>query len=394
MGYDRTRAHPGPPVIHPQFPGERLSLIPERILVTGGTGFVGSHVTQRLRTTGPDAPVLRLLTHHRPTPGDGDGGAPAVETVTGDLTDPASLRGICDGVTTVVHLAARIGGTQEQCRAVNTEGTRALLAEAARAGVRRFVHLGTAAVYRDEPHRGAAEGVPAEEPSSPTSVTRLAGERLVLAAGGTVLRPHLVYGRGDTWVIPAVADLMGRLPHWVDGGRARISMISADALAGAVADLAGLPELPAGQVLHASHPEPVTCRELITAVARALDLPLPEGEVTLGEALELLGGADDPVVRRRLSLLTVDHWYDSGRLWKLVGAGPGPRLGEAFERYASWYRDQRAASTGTAAVATGAGATVTPVAKAAAGAGGRVSGPAAAADTVPVTSASKTFTSP
>ncbi|MEV6689439.1 NAD(P)-dependent oxidoreductase [Streptomyces sp. NPDC051130] len=333
-------------------------MIPERILVTGGTGFVGSHVTQRLRTAGPDAPVLRLFTHRRPSPDDGDG-AGAVETVTGDLTDPASLHGICDGVTTVVHLAARIGGTQEQCRAVNTEGTRALLAEAARAGVRRFVHLGTAAVYRDEPHRGAAEGVLAEEPSSPTSVTRLAGERLVLAAGGTVLRPHLVYGRGDTWVIPAVADLMVRLPHWVDGGSARMSMISVDALAGAVADLARLPGLPAGQVLHASHPEPVTCRELITAVARALDVPLPRGEVTLGEALELLGGADDPVVRRRLSLLTVDHWYDTGRLWRLVGTGPGPRLGEAFERYASWYRDQRAASAGTATGATARGAAAT-----------------------------------
>ncbi|MFF1560752.1 NAD-dependent epimerase/dehydratase family protein [Streptomyces sp. NPDC058279] len=321
--------------------------------MTGGTGFVGSHVTRLLRTSGPDAPVLRLFTHRRPTPGDG-ADARAVETVTGDLTDPASLRGICDGVTTVVHLAARIGGTHEECRAVNTEGTRALLAEAERAGVRRFVHLGTAAVYRDEPHRGAAEGVPVEEPSSSTSVTRLAADRLVLAAGGTVLRPHLIYGRGDTWVIPAVADLMGRLPHWVDGGRARLSMISADALAGAVADLARLPGLPAGQVLHASHPEPVTCRELITAVARALDVPLPEGDVTLDEALALLGGADDPLVRRRLSLLTVDHWYDSSRLWKLVGTEPGPPPAQGLERYASWYRDQRTASAGAG---TGAAAT-------------------------------------
>lgn len=354
--------------------------------MTGGTGFVGSHVTRRLRTTGPDAPALRLFTHRRPTPGD-DADGRAVETVTGDLTDPASLRGICDGVTTVVHMAVRIGGTEEQCRAVNTEGTRALLAEAERAGVRRFLHLGTAAVYRDEPHRGAAEGELVEEPSSSTSVTRLAAERSVLAAGGTVLRPYLVYGRGDTWVVPAIADLRSRLPHWVDGGRARISMISADALAGAVADLARLPELPAGQVLHASHPEPVTCRELITAVARALDVPPPQGEVTLDEALALLGGADDPLVRRRLSLLTVDHWYDSSRLWKLVGAEPGPRPAETFERYASWYRDQRAARTG---VVTGAAGTSTGMAT-----GGAAAAPdAGATGTVPVTVASKTFASP
>ncbi|MET9608658.1 NAD(P)-dependent oxidoreductase [Streptomyces sp. NPDC006512] len=314
--------------------GGRQQLTPERILVTGGAGFVGSHVSALL--SAGDGPALRLLTHHRHAPA----GADAAEVVTGDLTDPASLRGICEGVTTVLHLAARIGGTEEECRAVNAEGTRALLAEAARAGVRRFVQLGTAAVYRDVPHRGEAEGELEERPSSATSVTRLEGERMVLAAGGTVLRPHLVYGRGDIWLVPALVQLMGRLPNWVDGGRARISMISVDALAGAVADLARLPEVPGGQVLHASHPEPVTSRELITTVGRALGMPLPEGDITLDEALERMGAAGDPATRRRLSLLTTDHWYDSGALWKLVGAGPGPRLPDGFEAYAPWYRER------------------------------------------------------
>ncbi|MFI5621694.1 NAD-dependent epimerase/dehydratase family protein [Streptomyces sp. NPDC051567] len=335
---------------------------PERILVTGATGFVGSHVTELLRavrtagthgaagtagaarvvrTVGAGGPVLRLLTHRRGSALPSSGG---VETVTGDLADPASLRGICEGVTTLVHLAARIGGTEEECRAVNAEGTRALLAEAARAGVRRIVQLGTAAVYGDGPHRGEAEGLLPERPTSATSLTRLAGERLVLAAGGTVLRPHLVYGRGDRWMVPALVQLMGRLPYWVDGGRARMSLVSVDALAGAVVELALLPREASaavrGQVLHAGHPEPVTARELVTTVARALGQALPEGERTLAQALELLGAPGDPVVRRRLSLLTVDHWYDSGRLWKLVGRGPGPRFPEAFGAYAPWYRDR------------------------------------------------------
>ncbi|MCH0538619.1 NAD(P)-dependent oxidoreductase [Streptomyces sp. MUM 203J] len=309
-----------------------------RMLVTGGTGFVGSHVVDRLA----EAPgvEVRLLTHRRELPPHW--AERAVEAVRGDLTDPGSLRGICDGVDTVLHLAAHIGGDEESCRAVNTEGTRALLAQARRAGVRRVVQLGTAAVYRDEPHRGEPEGVPAEDPVSPTSVTRLAGERLVLAAGGTVLRPHLVYGRGDTWVVPALARMLRAVPHWVDGGRARISMISADALAGALTDLAlgAAPEGWRGGVLHASHPEPVTARELVTAVGGVLGLALPSGETTRERAAELLAAAGVPGSARVVSLMTTDHWYDSGRLWSMVPSSPGPAFPEAFGTYAGWYGER------------------------------------------------------
>ncbi|MFJ7589419.1 NAD-dependent epimerase/dehydratase family protein [Streptomyces sp. NPDC097617] len=261
------------------------------------------------------------------------------ECVWGDLARVASLRGVCEGVGTVVHVASRIGGSREECRAVNVEGTRALLAEARRAGVARVVQLGTAAVYGDGVHRGVVEGELVERPGSVTSESRLAGERLVLAAGGTVLRPYLVYGRGDRWVVPSLVQLLARLPCWVDGGRARVSLTSVDALAGALAELAVRREV-AGGVLHAGHPEPVSVRELVGTVARELGLPLPVGEVDLRGALELLGGAgrSDPVLVRGVRLLAVDHWYDSRRLWAGLEASPGPRFADAFADCAPWYR--------------------------------------------------------
>ncbi|MFI9614920.1 NAD-dependent epimerase/dehydratase family protein [Streptomyces sp. NPDC052023] len=309
---------------------------PERILVTGGTGFIGSHVVPLLRaaSAAPHGPALRLLTHRRPGPGTTGAG---LETVHGDLADPASLHGVCDGVGTVLHLAARIGGTPEECRTVNEEGTRALLAEAARAGVRRIVQLGTAAVYGDGPHRGEPEGRIAEAPLSPTSRTRLAGERLVLAAGGTVVRPYLVYGEGDTWVVPGIVQLLRRLPHWVDGAGSRLSLISAPVLARALAELALAPQAPAAGVLHAAHPEPVTLRELVTTVCGALDLPLPSGELALDEALRRLD-AHGPGARRPLALVAVDRWYDSGALWSQLTTGPGAPFAVAFKECAPWYR--------------------------------------------------------
>jgi nucleoside-diphosphate-sugar epimerase len=304
----------------------------ERILVTGGTGFIGAHVVSLLTASAAGGPALRLLTHRRPAP---DPQSADLEQVPGDLADPRTLRGVCEGVTTVLHLAARIGGSVQECGAVHHEGTRALLAEAARSGVRRVVQLGTAAVYGDGPHRGDAEGRPAEAPVSATSATRLAGERLVLAAGGTVVRPYLVYGEGDRWVVPSVLRLLGALPHWVDGGATRVSMISAPALAAALAELALAPAPPAGRVLHAAHPEPVRVRDLITTVCAALDLPLPAGDISLAEARDRL---TDPAARRPLDLLAHDHWYDSSRLWSTVTAGPGPAFTADFASYAAWYR--------------------------------------------------------
>ncbi|MDL2078759.1 NAD(P)-dependent oxidoreductase [Streptomyces sp. GXMU-J15] len=308
-----------------------------RILITGGTGFVGSHVAALL-ADGPDAanaPRLRLLVHHRPTTPDDTG---RVEVRRGSLTDPRSLRGVCDGVDTVLHLASLIGGSPADCAAVNDAGTGALLEEAARAGVERIVQLGTTAVYRDEPHTGAREGEPVLGPSSPTSVSRLAGEERVLAAGGVVLRPHLVYGPGDVWVVPALVDFLTAFPRWIDGGRARTSLIGVHDLARAVAALSLRPELPRGQVLHAARPDPVPVRDLVGAVCRELRLPLPEGEVSLARAAALTGADRDPLVRRRLSLLAVDHWYDSSRLWQLLDMAPLDDFARDFAVGAAWYR--------------------------------------------------------
>lgn len=336
-------------------------MAPRRILITGGTGFIGARVTALLASENrrPSPPALRLLAHRsRPElPRTGP-----VEVRRGSLDDPASLHGLCDGVDTVLHLASQIGGSPQQCQAVNDVGTGALLAEAERSGVRRIIQLGTTAVYRDGRHVGLSEGELPLGPGSPTSITRLAGEQRLLAAGGLVLRPHLVYGPGDMWVVPAMARFMRALPHWVDGGRALMTVIGVDDLARVIAALALRPELPTSEAVHVGRPDPVSGHELFTAVARALDLPLPAGEVSHAQAGVWPGAQDDPGWQRRLSLLTVDHWYDTSRLWQLLGAAPGADFAEDFGRAAGWYRSYLAgqeagvsAPTRTAAAARSAG---------------------------------------
>lgn len=303
------------------------------VLITGATGFVGHQVVHRLRAN-PAQPGLRLLTHKKSLP---NCCAETASVVTASVTDPASLREVCRGVDTVLHFASVITDDPVTAHAVNTAGTQALLAEAQRSGVRRFVRLSTTAVYGPGPHRGEPRS--SDRPPSVTSASRLAGDRSVLAAGGTVLRPGLVYGAGDVWAIPALARMISGFPHWINGGRARLSWISVDDLARTAVALATRPEpLPPSVVLHAAHPDPVTVREVVATLCQHLGLPLPRGDVSATDLAKRLGSAADAALLQRLAQLGEDHWFDCTTLWSLTRLEPGPGITEGFATCAPWYR--------------------------------------------------------
>ncbi|MEU4093296.1 NAD-dependent epimerase/dehydratase family protein [Streptomyces sp. NPDC026673] len=300
------------------------------VLLTGAAGFTGGAVHRRLRTRGVE---LRLLVHRRPPAPD-----PRARLVRGDLTRPGTLRGVCDGVDTLLHLACAVDEDDPRaCDLVNDRGTAALVAEARRAGVRRIVHLSTAAVYGDGPHSGAAEDDLVPAPVSAVSRSRLAGERAVRAAGGVVLRPMFVYGPGDRWLVPHLARTLTALPVTVDGGRARLSLVAVEDLAAAVAALAAADwePVPGGEVHHVGHPEPVSVRDLAAALTEHLGVPAAQADITYAEARELLGGR--PRALRHLALFGRDHHYDSTGIWRRTGHTPGD-FATRFAAAAPWYR--------------------------------------------------------
>ncbi|WP_225823920.1 hypothetical protein [Streptomyces naphthomycinicus] len=91
-------------------------------------------------------------------------------------------------------------------------------------------------------------------------------------------------------------------------------------------------------IFHANHPEPVTVRTLVTTVTHHLGLPLPQGDITADQAHDRFRTRHDPTLRRRLSLLTQDHCFDSVPLWRHLGLEPGPVFADAFPATASWYQ--------------------------------------------------------
>ncbi|MFM9446440.1 NAD-dependent epimerase/dehydratase family protein [Streptomyces acidiscabies] len=288
------------------------------VVVTGAGGFVGTAAVRELLARG-----ARVRAVVRRVPEEVVEG---VEWVTGDLTEPGAVSGVCEGARAVVHLASYIGGDEAMCRAVNIDGTRAVMAEARRGGVRRVVHLSTAAVYGAGPHSGIEVGEVVAEPVSAVSRSRLVGEGFALEAGGVVLRPGLVLGEGDRWVVPGLRELVARVPGVWDGGRALLSVVDVTDLGRLIASLA-LAEGPVpGGVYHASHPVPVRIGELIAGlVARGELPPVPEVEWSWEECLERFRASEGRAGERQFALVGRDHWYVSEEVWRVAGCEPRGR---------------------------------------------------------------------
>ncbi|MHB8744857.1 MAG: NAD-dependent epimerase/dehydratase family protein, partial [Sulfuricaulis sp.] len=215
-----------------------------KVLVTGGAGFIGSHLVEKLLSAGDRVQVLDdLSTGKRANLPVND----ALELVVGDIRD-AGLVGRCmHGVDAVVHLAA-IASVQAsiddpiRTHQVNFDGTLNLLEAARQFGIRRFLYACSAAVYGDTAAIPVSEGV-ALNPLSPYAVDKLAGEYYLLhyhrkyQLPATSFRFFNIYGpRQDpaspySGVISIFTDrLLRNLPVTVfgDGGQTRDFVYVAD----------------------------------------------------------------------------------------------------------------------------------------------------------------------
>src|SRR5512135_2046758 len=116
----------------------------KQVFLTGGTGSVGAALARRLSESGHHVRALA----RDPARAAALQSLPGVEIVPGDLSQPDSLRGCLEGCAVVYHCAAKLTGSNAAAfQAINVAGTQALLDEALRAGVARFVHVSSIAVY-------------------------------------------------------------------------------------------------------------------------------------------------------------------------------------------------------------------------------------------------------
>lgn len=201
--------------------------------VTGGSGFIGGRLIERLRSDGHTVKALARSEQAADRVRDRGG-----EPVRGDLADVEAMRSGAEECEWAFHAAATLGdwGKREEFERGNVEGTRNVLEAGARAGVRRFVHVGTeAALLAGQPLVDVDETAPLR-PDSPAlySSTKARAEQLVRDANRdgfetVVVRPRFVWGRGDTTLLPSMAEMVrsGRFA-WIGGGQHKTSTTHVD----------------------------------------------------------------------------------------------------------------------------------------------------------------------
>lgn len=254
--------------------------------MTGGAGFIGSHLVDALLARGDRVRVLDSFDPYYDPAWKRGWLAPGAELVEGDLLDPAALGRALEGVDAVLHLAARAGvrdsfADPAAFERVNVGGTAAVLAGMRRAGVRRLVFTSSSSVYgarRGEPFREADP----PDPRSPYAATKLAGERLVAdwqaATGGdaVVARLFTVYGprqRPEMAIHRFTRQLLAGEPVTVygDGASVRDYTFVADVVEGlvrAVDRASGL------DTVNLGGGSPVRLDRLLDRLAAALEVPL------------------------------------------------------------------------------------------------------------------------
>ena len=186
----------------------------ESVLVTGATGFIGGRVCERLWQAG--VPRVRALV--RSTHKAARIARLPIELVSGDLMQPETLRQAIGGAKVVIHCGLGNAGAI-------VRGTENILAAARDAGVKRFVHVSTAAVYGITPPAGSeTEDAPLRKTGDAYCDNKAAAERVVLRYGQrglpvSILRPSIVWGPYSAWSTRLMDDFRDHRVAYIDQGR-------------------------------------------------------------------------------------------------------------------------------------------------------------------------------
>ena len=318
-----------------------------RVLVTGATSLLGRTVVEQLAIRGDEVSVFQ----RRPS------GLDASEHL-GDVADADAVAEAMAGVDAVVHAAGLVAvtGDWDDFVSTNVIGTKNVVEAARHEGVSRFVQISSPSVA----HSGTAlVGAPAGA-ADPTSTrghyatSKAMAELTALAADSremsvVVLRPHLIWGPGDTQLVGRIVERarQGRLAI-IGTGAALIDTTYIDNASSAI--VAALDHAPGlgGRSFVVTNGQPRPVRELINRILMSAGLEPPTMKVPY--QLARAGGgvvervwerrstdAEPPMTTFLAEQLATAHWFDQRETRRSLQWEPRVSLHEGFERLEAWF---------------------------------------------------------
>jgi nucleoside-diphosphate-sugar epimerase len=316
-----------------------------RALVTGATGFVGSHLVEALQSRSIEVTALA-----RSAAKAADLVRSGVRVVNGDLDQAAGLDEAVRSQDVVFHVAGMVAARNEaEFFRCNRDGTSNLLAAIARLGTPRVVLVSSLAAAGPAQRGAPLQGIETPRPVTAYGRSKLAAEQLVRSSSlpWSIVRPPIVYGPRDREVLKMFRlARLGLAPVFGDGTQ-ELSAVHAADLAQALIGVAQSPQAKGG-TYHACHPQVFTSSDLATAVAASMGRSALRVRVPLGVGRVLLAITEHTArLSGQATILTTDKaneffqpaWTgDPASLIRDTGWHPRYDLASGLAATYQWYR--------------------------------------------------------
>ncbi|MDP6560850.1 MAG: NAD-dependent epimerase/dehydratase family protein [Candidatus Binatia bacterium] len=328
-----------------------------RALVTGGGGFLGGAIVRSLLAQGHR---VRSFSRGRYLSLQSAG----AEQFQGDLADPKAVQEACRDCEIVFHVAAKAGiwGDHDEYYRTNVMGTENMVASCRSLDISRLVFTSSPSVVFDgRDMEDADESVPyPQDYKAPYPATKAAAERMVLAANderlATVsLRPHLIWGPGDTHLVPGIID-RGRAGKLKKVGKA-LKLVDCTYIDNAAeahllaADRLSPGSRISGRTFFISQGQPLPLWDFINHILAAADLPAVTSTVptrlayAVGWLCEVAYGklpfqGEPPMTRFLAEELGTSHWFDITAARNELSYQPRISTEEGFRRLRAWLKSE------------------------------------------------------
>lgn len=325
-----------------------------RILITGGSGFIGCRLAQLAAGANRKITVVSAINNDSERQRCELLSKAGIHVNVASLSDRPALEKIIADQDAIVHLAAaqhEAEASDEHFRSVNVDGTRTLLQLAAKAGVRRFVHGSTIGVYGSAARKSVVDETSPLDPDNPYGRSKAEAEMVVRQFAGqlevAIMRISETYGPGDMRLLKLFRAVARNRYVTLGTGRNIHQLIYVDDLANGLLAAVSAPGAVNATCILASG-ETLTTDEMVKAIGSAVGgsrkirhLPLWPFDIAALMMETVLSplGMRPPLHRRRLDFFRKSFRFSTERAAQLLGFQAQVRFADGARLTTQWYRD-------------------------------------------------------